>query len=137
MTHRIMTYAKNKRAIRMPGIIPAISNCATDCSAILASNTAKAEGGINMAIPPTAIIGPIAIAGLYPRFIISGSRTDPNIAVLAIVEPESDEKIVPPTIDTMESLPGRREIIRSIAPIALNATPVWSRISPINKKSVS
>ena len=48
----------------MPGIIPAISNWATDCSAILASRTASADGGISIAIPPTAIIGPMAMEGL-------------------------------------------------------------------------
>jgi hypothetical protein len=64
---------------------------------------------------------------------MSGKRTDPNIAVFAMVEPDKDEKTVPPIMETMESRPGTREIIRSIAPIALKATPVCSRISPINK----
>ena len=66
---------------------------------------------------------------------MSGSSTEPKIAVLAMVDPDRDEKIVPPTIDTTESRPGNLEIIRSIAPIALKATPVCSRISPISKKS--
>ena len=35
-----------------------------------------------------------------------------------MVEPDSEEKIVPPTIETTDSLPGTRAIIRSIAPIA-------------------
>ena len=64
---------------------------------------------------------------------MSGSKTEPRIAVLAIVEPDSEENTVPPTIDTIERRPGTREIILSMAPIALNATPVCSKISPISK----
>ena len=53
--------------------------------------------------------------------------------MLAIVEPESEEKMVPPTIETTESRPGTRAMSRSIAPIALKATPVCNRISPISR----
>ena len=95
-------------------MIPAIRSLATDCSAILASNTANADGGMSIAMPPTAIMGPIAIEGLYPRLIISGRRTDPRIAVFAIVEPEREEKTVPPTIETTDNRPGTLDIIRSI-----------------------
>ena len=38
-------------------------------------------------------------------------------------------------METTESLPGTRAIIRSIAPMALKATPVWRRISPISRNS--
>ena len=64
---------------------------------------------------------------------MSGKRTDPRIAVFAMVEPEREEKTVPPTIETTDKRPGTREIIRSIAPMALKATPVWRSISPIHK----
>ena len=55
------------------------------------------------------------------------------MAVLAMVDPESDEKTVPPTIETTASRPGTRAMSRSIAPMALKATPVCRRISPISK----
>ena len=52
-----------------------------------------------------------------------------------MVEPDSEENTVPPTIETTDNRPGTRAIRRSIAPIALKATPVCKRISPINRKS--
>ena len=64
---------------------------------------------------------------------MSGSNTEPRIAVFAIVEPDSEEKIVPPTIETTARRPGTREINLSMEPIALKATPVCNRISPINR----
>ena len=42
----------------------------------------------------------------------------PSSAVLATVEPESVEKIVPPTIATSDRRPGMRAISRSTASIA-------------------
>ena len=51
-----------------------------------------------------------------------------------MVEPDSDEKTVPPIMVTMDNRPGTREISRSMAPMALNATPVCKSISPISKK---
>ena len=104
--------------------MPAISNFEIDIPARLPSTTASAEGGISMAIPPVAIIGPMAILGWYPRRSISGSKMLPSIAVLAMVDPESDEKIVPLITDTMESLPGTREMSLSTVSIALSASPV-------------
>ena len=47
----------------------------------------------------------------------------PSIAVLAMVEPESDEKIVPPATATRERRPGTRAMSRSTASIACPATP--------------
>ena len=44
--------------------------------------------------------------------------------MLAMVEPESEEKIVPPTIATSDSRPGTRAISLSTASIARAATPV-------------
>ena len=55
------------------------------------------------------------------------------MAVLAIVDPESEEKMVPPTIETTANRPGIREIKRSMALMALKATPVCKRISPIQR----
>ena len=40
-------------------------------------------------------------------------------------------KVVPPKMLTMDSLPGTREISRSMALIALKARPVWNSTSPI------
>ena len=111
-------------AIKMPGTIPAISSAAIGCSARLASRTASADGGISMAIPPVAMIGPMANFGAYPRSTIWGSRTLPSRAVLAIVDPDSVENRVPPNIVTIDSRPGTRAISRSTAAIAFSATPL-------------
>ena len=99
------------------------------------TSTASAEGGISMAMAPDAMIGPIAMEGWYPRFSIPGSRVEPSMAVLAMVDPDSAAKIVPPKIVTTDIRPGRRVTTRSMASMARCATPVWNRISPIRMNS--
>ena len=49
-----------------------------------------------IAKPPVPSIGPIDIWPLYPRFVISGTMSDPIIAVFAMVDPDRVAKIVPP-----------------------------------------
>ena len=58
---------------------------------------------------------------------ISGNSVLPKIAVLAIVEPERDEKIVPPTIATRERRPGTFAINLSTASITGNFTGVTEK----------
>src|SRR5690606_2539617 len=53
------------------------------------------------------------------------------MAVLAMDEPDKVAKVVPPRILTMDSLPGTREIMRSMESMALKANPVWNSTSPI------
>ena len=43
--------------------MPAMSSLEIDTPARLPSRTASAEGGISMAMPPVAMIGPMAIDG--------------------------------------------------------------------------
>ncbi len=64
---------------------------------------------------------------------MSGSSTLPSTAVLAMVEPDSDENTVPPITETTDSRPGRRTMSRSTASMALKAMPVWNRISPMSR----
>jgi len=66
---------------------------------------------------------------------MSGSRSPPSTAVLARVEPDSDENSVPPSTETTESRPGTREISRSTASMARAATPVWNSTSPMATNS--
>ena len=49
-----------------------------------------------IAKPPVPKIGPMDIWPLYPRFVISGTISEPIIAVLAMVDPDKVAKIVPP-----------------------------------------
>src|SRR5690606_6582475 len=46
-----------------PGTMPPMSSCDMEMPARLPSMTASAEGGISMAMPPTAMMGPMAILG--------------------------------------------------------------------------
>ena len=57
------------------------------------------------------------------------------MAVFATVDPDKDENTVPPTTDTTDRRPGSRAIRVSMASMALSATPVWNRISPISTNS--
>ena len=57
------------------------------------------------------------------------------MAVVATDDPDSDENTVPPTTDTTDRRPGSRAIRVSMASMALRATPVWNRISPISTNS--
>lgn len=110
---------------------PAMSNPPTEIPAILAKITARAEGGISMARPPDPRMGPTDIETLYPLFLISGRRTVPNIAVLAMVEPLVAAKIVPLTAAKTPSLPGTRPSQRSMISSAMSATWEWYISSPI------
>ena len=53
-----------------------------------------------------------------------GSISEPSIAVVAMVEPEIAEKIVPATTATTASRPGPCRISRSTPSITLSASPV-------------
>src|SRR5512145_283727 len=63
---------------------------------------------------------------------MTGSISEPSIAVVAMVEPEMAENTVPATTATTASRPGRRRISRSMPSITFSASPVWNRISPIS-----
>ena len=66
---------------------------------------------------------------------MTGSISEPSIAVVAIVEPEIAEKIVPATIATTASRPGTWLISRSTPSMTFSARPVWNSTSPIKTKS--
>jgi hypothetical protein len=57
--------------------------------------------------------------------------SEPNIAVVAIVEPDIAEKIVPATTATTASRPGTWRISRSTPSMTFSASPVWNNTSPI------
>ena len=59
---------------------------------------------------------------------MSGNSTEPRIAVLAIDDPESEEKIVPPAIETTAS-PARRK--------RLCPNPPMAHISAARKVAIS
>jgi hypothetical protein len=61
---------------------------------------------MSISTAPIAMIGPVASTGLYPRDSITGSINEPSIAVVAIVDPEMAEKIVPATTATTARRPG-------------------------------
>ena len=66
---------------------------------------------------------------------MTGSISDPSIAVVAMVEPEIAEKIVPATTATTASRPGTRRIRRSTPWMTSSASPVWNSTSPIRMNS--
>src|SRR6478609_6488393 len=65
---------------------------------------------------------------------MTGTISEPSIAVVAIVEPEIAEKTVPATTATTASRPGTCAIRRSMPSITLTARPVWNSTSPISTK---
>src|SRR5215831_14756570 len=66
---------------------------------------------------------------------MTGSISEPSMAVVAMVEPEMAEKTVPATTATTASRPGTWRTRRSIPSITFRASPVWKRTSPISTKS--
>ena len=66
---------------------------------------------------------------------MTGSISEPSIAVVAIVEPEIAEKTVPATIATTASRPGTWLISRSTPSMTFSARPVWNSTSPISTNS--
>ena len=66
---------------------------------------------------------------------MTGSISEPSIAVVAMVEPEMAENTVPATTATTASRPGTCRISRSMPSITLMARPVWNRTSPISTNS--
>ncbi len=84
---------------------------------------AKELGGIIMASPPEAKIGPKDSALLYLRFRISGTRLVPNTAVLAIVDPHSMPKRAPDRFARMLSRAGIFPTNSESASILLIARP--------------
>ncbi len=52
------------------------------------------------ASPPVPMIGPIDRYLLYPRFIISGTISDPSSAVDPMLDPDSAANPVPPATVT-------------------------------------
>src|SRR4029079_14407712 len=63
---------------------------------------------------------------------ITGTISEPSIAVVAIVEPEIAENTVPATTATTASRPGTCAIRRSMPSITLTARPVWNSTSPMS-----
>ncbi len=57
------------------------------------------------------------------------------MAVVAMVEPEIAENIVPATSATTARRPGTRRITASTASIDFMASPVWNSTSPIRTKN--
>ena len=98
-----------------PGMMPAISRSDTDTLsrltllASVASSTVSADGGISMSTPPIAMIGPSPSTDDSRARSISGSSDWPSIAVVAIVEPDRAEKIVPPRHRHDRQPPGHGE----------------------------
>src|SRR5260221_7107620 len=66
---------------------------------------------------------------------MTGSMRLPNMAVVAMVEPEMAENTVPATTATTARRPGTWRIRRSTPSITLTARPVWNRTSPIRMNS--
>src|SRR5215831_17639118 len=66
---------------------------------------------------------------------MTGSISEPSMAVVAMVEPEMAEKTVPATTATTASRPGTWRTRRSIPSMTFSASPVWKRTSPIRTKS--
>src|SRR5260221_10927786 len=66
---------------------------------------------------------------------MTGSMRLPNIAVVAMVEPEIAENTVPATTATTARRPGTWRIRRSTPSITFTARPVWNRSSPIRINS--
>ena len=94
MSMRIVS--TNITASTSPGRTPAISKAPTSIRASDPSSTASEDGGMIIARDPVARIGPMTSAFLYPRLRISGIKVVPSIAVLAIEDPDSVAKSVPP-----------------------------------------
>ena len=107
-----------------PGTMPPISSPEIEIPARLPSNTASPDGGIRMSTPPMARIGPIAVFGSYFRSSICGSSSEPSMAVVAMVEPEMAENIVPATSATTARRPGTRRMTASTASTDFIARPV-------------
>ena len=95
----------------------------TDICPMLASTTARDEGGMSMANPPTPMIGPTDMGVLYPRRLISGSKTVPSMAVLARVEPLKAAKRTPAPVASRLNRPGSRPSHLSITSMVLLAIP--------------
>ena len=129
---RAMMYTTKAAFSIMPGTNPPMRSRGIEIPDKLPRSTARAETGISISRAPTAMIGPVAMMGLYPRAIINGTIRLPSIAVTAIVEPDTAEKIVPATTATTASCPGTFVIRRSTASITFTARPVWNRTSPIS-----
>ena len=66
---------------------------------------------------------------------MTGSISEPSMAVVAMVEPETAEKIVPATTATTARRPGTWRMRRSTPSMTLMARPVWNRTSPISTNS--
>ena len=77
-------------------MMPAISSAPMLSPARLPSSTPREDGGISMARPPVPMMGPMDMCGAYPRRVISGIISEPSMAVLAMVDPVSVEKVEPP-----------------------------------------
>src|SRR4051812_8536450 len=103
---RVMMYTTNATLRMRPGMTPPISSFEIEMPERLPRSTVSAEGGISISTAPMAMIGPVAITGLYPRESMTGSINEPSMAVVAMVEPEMAEKIVPATTATTASRPG-------------------------------
>ena len=73
--------------------------------------------------PPVAIRAPTEIRLPYPRLSISGSRSDPSMAVPAMAEPLIAAKIMPPMLLTMLSRAGMRPSHMSTPSRTLTASP--------------
>ena len=88
--------------------MPANKSLVMEMLAKLPNKTISAEGGINMSTPPMAMMGPMANEGWYFFSNMMGVMERPNMAVVAMVEPEMAEKAVPATTETTGSRAGTR-----------------------------
>ena len=88
------------------------------------------EGGTSCDVPPAAAIIAVANGVGYRFFFIAGIVTDPIAAVSALAEPQTPEKYIVETIDTIPS-PPRNLPTKTIArSIILCAIPPWPIIVP-------
>ena len=92
--------------------------------AMAASSTPRADGGMIIANPPVPRIGPMDIRLLYPRRCISGTISDPSMAVFAIDDPVSVENIEPPATVRKHRRPGSFPNSASSPSKTLIASPV-------------
>src|SRR5690554_3141536 len=89
--HSRSTVATSATPTMNPGRTAAVNSWVIDCSDWMAMMISAVEGGITTpSVPPMAILPPDS-PGLYPYYFISGSATDPMVAVVAELDPDTAE----------------------------------------------
>ena len=89
-------------------------------------------GGMIIPLVVAATVMPAAYSREYPRFSISGMRTDPIEAASATEEPEMPEMIMLDTTQTMPSPPRSRPTRSRLKSISRAVSPPWFIIAPMS-----